>query len=71
MRGCSSNIDFRTRRGCHINIHGNTINQLGNSLNHLSVRVNKVGAGAAALAALHPLDFNPNDKWNFPAGYDS
>lgn len=32
-------------------------------------RVNKVGAGAAALAALHPLDFDPDDKWNFAAGY--
>ena len=32
-------------------------------------RVNKVGAGSAALAALHPLDFNPDDKWTIAAGY--
>ena len=38
-------------------------------INQLGGRINKVGAGAAALAALHPLDFDPNDKWNFAAGY--
>lgn len=32
-------------------------------------RINRVGAGAAALAALHPLDFDPDDKWDFAAGY--
>lgn len=35
----------------------------------LGNRINKVGAGAAALAALHPLDFDPEDKWNFAVGY--
>ena len=40
----------------------NRINQLGSS-------VNKVGAGAAALAALHPMDFDPDDKLTFSAGY--
>lgn len=35
----------------------------------LGNRINKVGAGAAALAALHPLDFDPDDKWDFAAGY--
>lgn len=45
------------------------ITQLGNSLNKLDNRINRVGAGAAALAALHPLDFDPNDKWDFAAGY--
>lgn len=38
-------------------------------INQLGGRINKVGAGAAALAALHPLDFDPEDKWNFAAGY--
>lgn len=38
------------------------INRLGNRINH-------VGAGAAALAGLHPLDFDPDDKWDFAAGY--
>ena len=31
--------------------------------------MNRVGAGAAALAALHPLDFDPDDKWDIAAGY--
>lgn len=39
------------------------------SVNRLGNRVNRVGAGAAALAALHPLDFDPDDKWDFAAGY--
>lgn len=38
-------------------------------INQLGGRINKVGAGAAALAALHPLDFDPEDKWNFAVGY--
>lgn len=37
-------------------------------INQLGGRINKVGAGAAALAALHPLDFDPDDKWDFAAG---
>lgn len=45
------------------------ITQLGNSLNKLDNRINRVDAGAAALAALHPLDFDPDDKWDFAAGY--
>lgn len=45
------------------------ITQLGNSLNKLDNRINRVGAGSAALAALHPLDFDPDDKWDFAAGY--
>ena len=40
-----------------------------NRIGQLSSRVNKVGAGAAALAALHPMDFDPDDKWSFAAGY--
>lgn len=39
------------------------------AVNKLNNRLNRVGAGAAALAALHPLDFNPEDKWNFAAGF--
>lgn len=38
-------------------------------INKLGDRVNKVGAGAAALAALHPMDFDPDDKLTFSAGY--
>ena len=40
-----------------------------NRISKLGDRVNKVGAGAAALAALHPMDFDPDDKWSFAAGY--
>ena len=43
--------------------------QNAQSINKLGNRINKVGAGAAALAALHPLDFDPDDKWDFVAGY--
>ena len=42
--------------------NSNAINKLGN-------RVDRVGAGAAALAALHPQDFDPDDKWDFAVGY--
>lgn len=40
-----------------------------NNINRMGTQVNKVGAGAAALAALHPLDFDPDDKWNVSIGY--
>ena len=43
--------------------------QNAQSISKLDNRINKVGAGAAALAALHPLDFDPDDKWDFVAGY--
>ena len=47
---------------------GNGMNQLGNSINKLDNRVNRVGAGAAALAALHPLEYDPESKWEISAG---
>ncbi|WP_298704537.1 YadA-like family protein [uncultured Veillonella sp.] len=47
----------------------NSIASLQQQTNSLDNRMNKVGAGAAALAALHPLDFNADDKWNFAVGY--
>ena len=43
--------------------------QNAQSISKLGNRINKVGAGAAALAALHPLDFDPDDKWDIAAGY--
>ena len=46
-----------------------SIYHINNRVSDLDNRVNKVGAGAAALAALHPLDFDPNDKWDFAVGY--
>ena len=42
---------------------------LGGKVSELDGRIDRVGAGAAALAALHPLDFDPDDKWDFAAGY--
>ena len=45
------------------------ISYLGGAVNKLGTRVDRVGAGSAALAALHPLDFDPDDKWDFAAGY--
>lgn len=47
----------------------NNITNLNNRVGDVEQRVNKVGAGSAALAALHPLDFNPDDKWTVAAGY--
>lgn len=47
----------------------NGFGNLNGRVNKLDRRVDKVGAGAAALAALNPLDFNPDDKWNFAVGY--
>lgn len=45
------------------------IKNVTNKVGELGTRVNRVGAGAAALAALHPLDFDPDDKWGVAAGY--
>ncbi|MCI6300863.1 MAG: YadA-like family protein [Megasphaera elsdenii] len=47
----------------------NNIQVLNGSINKLDNRIDRVGAGAAALAALHPLDFDPDAKWDFAAGY--
>ena len=51
----------RTAQGLH-----NEIQDMGN---RLTKDINRVGAGSAALAALHPQDFNPDDKWDFAVGY--
>lgn len=48
---------------------GNGLNELGNQIGRLDGRVNKVGAGAAALAALHPVDFDADDKLDVAAGW--
>ena len=45
------------------------LNKIGGAINNMDNRINRVGAGAAALAALHPLDFDPDSKWDFAAGY--
>lgn len=50
-------------------VNGSQLFETKQQINKLGNRINKVGAGAAALAALHPLDFDPDDKWDFAAGY--
>ncbi|MFV0618641.1 beta strand repeat-containing protein [Megasphaera sp. WILCCON 0056] len=46
-----------------------SIYRINSRISNLDNKVNKVGASAAALAALHPLDFDPDDKWDFAVGY--
>lgn len=46
-----------------------SVTNLGNQVNRLDNRIERVGAGAAALAALHPQDFDPEAKWDIAAGY--
>ena len=50
-------------------VNGSQLYRAENRISRLGDRVNRVGAGAAALAGLHPLDFDPDDKWDFAAGY--
>ena len=47
----------------------NDITNINGNVSRLDKRVNKAVAGSAALAALHPLDFDPDAKWDFAAGY--
>ena len=58
LKGVESKVDSNTQN----------INYLNGRVGELGDRINKVGAGAAALAALHPLDYDPEDKWDFAAG---
>ena len=55
--------------GGQLALRDQAINNLGGEVNKLDNRINRVGAGAAALAALHPQDFDPDDKWDFAFGY--
>ncbi|WP_419520033.1 S-layer homology domain-containing protein [Megasphaera massiliensis] len=55
--------------GGQLALRDQAINSLGGEVNKLDNRINRVGAGAAALAALHPQDFDPDDKWDFAFGY--
>ena len=57
-------VNYGQLKGVEDKVISNT-----NRINQLGSRVNKVGAGAAALAALHPMDFDPDDKLTFSAGY--
>lgn len=60
----SDAVNYGQLKGVENQVISNT-----NRINQLGSRVNKVGAGAAALAALHPMDFDPDDKLTFSAGY--
>ena len=59
LKGVENRVEENTRN----------INQVNGRLSNLDSRLNKVGAGAAALAALHPQDFNPDEKWDFALGF--
>ena len=48
---------------------GGVVSGVNNAITRLDSRVDRVGAGASALAALHPLEFDPEDKLNFAAGF--
>ena len=48
---------------------GGVVNGVNNAITRLDSRVDRVGAGASALAALHPLEYDPEDKLNFAAGF--
>ncbi len=52
-----------------VGTNATNIAELNNRVYDMGNRVDRVGAGAAALAALHPMDFDPDDKWDFAAGY--
>lgn len=61
--------DLAARQGEAIGQNAAHINQLDRAVNRLDSRINRVGAGAAALAALHPGEYNPDDKVDFAAGF--
>ena len=61
--------DQITNNTTNITKNTNDIKNIKGDLSKMDKRVNKSVAGAAALAALHPLDFDPDAKWDFAAGY--
>lgn len=64
-------VNYGQLKDVESKVDGNSqaITNINSHVNRLDNRINKVGAGAAALAGLHPLDFDPSDKWNFAVGY--
>ena len=64
-------VNYSQLKGVQQQVTNNSmaITNIGNKVGELDSRIDEVGAGAAALAALHPLDFDPDDKWDFAAGY--
>ena len=65
-----STVDDKVN-GVNDQVTANTthINQIENRVSDLDSRIDRTGANAAALAALHPLDYDPNNKFNFAGGY--
>lgn len=61
--------DLAAKQGEVIGQNAAHINQLDRAVNRLDSRINRVGAGAAALAALHPGNYDPDDKVDFAAGF--
>lgn len=62
-------INAKDSVGQNLNVLDTQVLANKNAIDRLDNKVNKVGAGAAALAALHPLDFDPDDKLTFAAGF--
>lgn len=65
LKAVANGVSANTENISNIN---NQITNINSHISGLDSRINKVGAGAAALASLHPLDFDPDDKWDFAAG---
>lgn len=65
--------DGDVSEGSHDAVTGGQLWNVEQSMNgrvsRLDTKIDRVGAGAAAMANLHPLDFDPEDKWSFSAGF--
>lgn len=61
-------VNVSQLRGMNIDVQ-QEFGRVDGRIDNLDNRISYVGANAAALAALHPLDFDPDDKWDFSAGY--
>lgn len=64
-----TNMDSIQSINSQITDMNSSVANLGNQVNRLDNRIERVGAGAAALAALHPQDFDPDAKWDIAVGY--
>ncbi len=65
--------DGDVSKGSHDAVTGSQLwsveQSMGGRISRLDTKIDRVGAGAAAMANLHPLDFDPEDKWSFSAGF--